>query len=188
VPPATLEQLAKILHLNLTVSAQFDDVEPVALLKARVNDEIAANETLKSASQQYGGGTSTYLMARLLDEQMRVSARQELSGLTRTQITENVYNKLRDDDEGANAMLRLIENAVVTKTLDRLGLKDDPMSDAVAIGKLTKMVEARRKARVPAWLFEAKARLENESTTTFAFSMSHLRRGRGIAYRPRAVA
>jgi hypothetical protein len=150
---------------------------------ARCEEAIASCEALKSSAELHGASTSNYLMASLLDEQRHVRARGEIAGLTRLQLAE-LYATLRDADEASNAAIRMIEQAVVMKTLDRLGLQDDPASDAVAIPKLTAAVQERRRARVPSWLFEARARLAQVRSTSFMFALTHLKSGRGIASRP----
>jgi hypothetical protein len=62
--------------------------------------------------------------------------------------------------------VRTIEDAALGGNLDRLGLQDDPERDVEAIARLKQAVTDRRKARVPAHLYELRDRYHRMSTFT----------------------
>jgi hypothetical protein len=151
------------------------------VLEQRIGDAIEKAATLPSASEQYGASTTTYLQAQMLDEMRHARALREIDGLTRAQLRDR-YLATRDDDESARAFVRLVESAVLGQSVDRLGLKDDPDHDVIAVRGLFEAVNARRATRVPEWLVDARARVTKAWTLKMAFALGHLRAGRGIAH------
>jgi hypothetical protein len=154
------------------------------LAEAKVADAIQDAERLRPPQEVHGTTTEKYLLASVLDELQSASARQRLAGMTRLELVD-VLAASKDDLD--NALVRQIEQAALTNTLRQIGIRDDPDTDAVAVMRLTDAVKARRQARVPAQLLEARARLQKLKTTSFDFTMRHLRSGRGLAHRPAAM-
>ena len=148
---------------------------------ARFAGRIAASEPLKSPAEMYGTTTDRYLLARIVDELEGTRVRGEFAGLTRQQLVD-IYPKWQDDSD--NPRVRVLEDAVLAGTLLKLGVRDDPNTDAKAVMRLRDLVTERRRKRVEPWLFEARERLQRIKSRQLAFTMQHLRSGRGIAHRP----
>jgi hypothetical protein len=151
-----------------------------SVIASELADAISRAETLRSRAHTEPMGSSNFLLASILDELQVARVRDEFIGLTRMQLVD-VVERWKDDEH--NPQVRLFEAAVQAGTLQQLGVRDDPETDALAIPRLERLVSTRRQARVPNTLLEAQARLAKRSLA-YEHAVEHLRSGRGIAVRP----
>jgi hypothetical protein len=147
----------------------------------RIADRITASEELKAPQEAHGVGTQNFLLGSILEELQVARIRGDLTGLTRQQLVD-AYTEWKDDRD--TTRVRLLETAVLSNGLQKLGVKDDPATDALAVTRLRNAVTERRRKRVEPWLYEAQERLSRIKSQRLDFTMRHLRSGRGIASRP----
>lgn len=171
---------------NLQTTLEAADKEREALEQA-CRAAIEASSELKSPAEEWGTGTEKFLLASILDEQQQQRVRTEIAA-TRASVDQiaNVYKNSSDTRD--SAFVRHVERAARTGTLEGLGVVFDGSVESVAAQmRLQELIAERRRARVPAWLFEAQTRLRATRTLTFTHTLDHLRRGRGIARRTAAA-
>jgi hypothetical protein len=155
------------------------EVETTILHEA-ISEAITAAQTLPSERALHGTTTEKALLAALLDEQIKSNLTRVFPTMTATDL-EAQYASWTD--EADRSAVRLVEAAVLGGVLERFGLKADadPMRDGLALQRLQRAVSDRRKARVPAALYEQQARLAQLWTLPRKFLRGHFKEGRGIA-------
>lgn len=155
-------------------------------LLARIDRDMAAAEVLPSAvTGRFPADSEKSLLAQLLDRQERADVRAQLAGLTFAQVAA-LYDRATDTEH--NIVVRVLEEAAGMGTLEQLGIVNaDATETAGALMHLQTAIKARRAARVPKWLHEARERVLRTRTLTFTTKLDHLRQGRGIARRPKVA-
>jgi hypothetical protein len=153
-------------------------------LRTAITEAITAAETLPSERRVHGTTTDKALQAAMLEELIGQRLRAELPTMTASEL-EAAYATWTDADD--RTAVRVIEAAVTDGGLSRLRLRpEDAIRDALAVQALQKRVAERRRGRVPAALYEQRARIEKLWTLPRTHLRGHLAEGRGIAKRPRA--
>jgi hypothetical protein len=154
------------------------------VLRAAIAEAITTAETLPSERAVHGVTSEKSLLAAVLEEAIGARLAREFSSMTATEL-EAAY--ARWTDEGDRTAVRAVEAAMTGAGLSRLGLKPegDATREALAVQALHKRVTDRRRARVPAALYEHQTRVAKLWTLPRTHVRSHLAEGRGIAKRPR---
>jgi hypothetical protein len=154
------------------------------VLRAAIADAITAAETLPSERRVHGTTSEKGLLAAVLEETVAARLAREWPTMTIADL-DAAYASWTD--EGDRTAVRLVEQALTAGGLSRLGLKPegDATREALAVQALQRRVAERRRARVPAGLYEQASRVAKLWTLPRAHLRGHFAEGRGIAKRPR---
>ncbi len=125
----------------------------------------AVHAELPTEAQRLGPNADDHLrlMARSVDVQEADAAVRRLAGRTFGQIAD-VYEKTPDSSTDA-ALVRTIETGV-RDGFHGIDVARTGADDAFAVARLQRLVAERRKARLPDWLKDARARVEKAVPAT----------------------